>query len=286
MIFNERNDPNQISNLIDFNSRDFKAASNFSSNYSEISDQGNIEKSFDLYKQEDNYELNESQVSEYAVQRDNHDLTYNLCTEYESQNSMLNLNFIRLDKNNTNDLDILKLNNASIKENHGKQLFGITKNESDLSKNIFYYDKNFSKKKIMMDEYNKYKEEEGIENQYKNLMNQILGSNKSNNEDLGVETNKSQIENPLTQEIQIKNNGDSDELKSSLNKKMNSSTKNAKFLSSKKAFKDTDKDFAGESNNLNSNISNSVNNSNNSKVLDNDPSVTDLFGNIKLFSNF
>jgi len=285
MIFNERNDPNQISNLIDFNSRDFKAASNFSSNYSEISDQGNIEKSFDLYKQEDINELNESQVSEYAIQRDNHDLTYNICTEYESQNSMFNLNFIKLDKNynNTNDTDIVKLNNASIKENHEKQIFGMTKNESDFSKNIFYYDKNFSKKKIMMDEYNKYKDEKGIENQYKNLMSQILGSNKSNNQDLGVETNNSQSENPLDKEIQIKSNGDSNELKSGLNKKINSSTKHAKFLSSKNAFKDTDKDFPGDSNNLNSNISNSVNNSNNSKVLDHDPSVTDLIGNIQIF---
>ena len=90
MIFIERNDPNQISNLIDYQTGESGIKSNYSSLRSENSDIGNesrLNNSFD----KPCYRSVDSQISEYAVQKsiieNNNFLTK---SEYESGNSVLN----------------------------------------------------------------------------------------------------------------------------------------------------------------------------------------------------
>ena len=281
MIFIERNDPNQISNLIDFNTRDDKMASNFSSNYSEISDNGYNEKSFEINRQDENNSLNESQVSEYAVQRTFPDNNDNRFTEYESDSSMFNLNFIKIEKNSHN-LDFLKLNNLNDKQNEDMNIFGLDNNDTE-NNNIFNFDKSYSRKRNLMNEFDKYKEEENDQPKY--IMNDILGSNKTNNEELYLNANNSEINNNEEKNMfYINNNCNPQESNINLDIQNNNfKDKFTKFVgkaSNQQIPKIHKKVLMTKKDDLDTNMSNSVNNSNNSKILKADPSVDDLKGKI------
>lgn len=283
MIFNERNDPNQISNLIDFNTRESKVASNFSSNYSEISDNGNHERSFDINRQEDNNSLNESQVSEYAVQRTIPDGSDNRFSEYESQSSMFNLNFIKVE-NNCNNLDFLNMNHASNKNNEDMNVFGINNNNNDTenNNNIFNFEKSYSRKRNLMNEFDKYKEEEN--DHHKKILNDLLGSNKSNNEDIYINTHNSEANNNIDNMVYISDNCNTESSNINLNVENNNFidkfSKIVEKTGNKQIQKINNKVLMNNKRDMDSNISNSVNNSNNSKVLKADPSVDDLIGNL------
>jgi len=87
MIFNERNDPNQISNLIDYQTGESK--SNYSSLKSDISE--NDSKVFDNSFDKLHYRSVDSQISEYAVQKSVMEYNdFKSRSEYESGNSVLN----------------------------------------------------------------------------------------------------------------------------------------------------------------------------------------------------
>jgi hypothetical protein len=283
MIFNERNDPNQISNLIDFNTREYKMTSNFSSNYSEISDNGNNERSFDINKQEDNNSLNESQVSEYAVQRTIPDGSDNKFSDYESHSSMFNLNFIKVE-NNCNNLDFLNMNHASNKNNEDMNVFGMNNNnnETENNNNIFNFEKSYSRKRNLMSEFDKYKEEEN--DHPKNIQNEILGSNKSNNEDLYVNTHNSEANNNIDNMVYINNICNTESSNVNFDTENNNyKDKFSKFVEkacNKQIPKIHNKVLMNNKRDMDSNMNNSVNNSNNSKVLKADPSVDDLIGNL------
>lgn len=278
MIFNERNDPNQISNLIDFNTREYKMASNFSSNYSEISDNGNNERSFDINRQDENNSLNDSQVSEYAVQRTFTENNDNRYSEYESQSSMFNLNFIKIDNKDSN-LDFLKINHASNKQNEDMNVFGLNNNDTE-NNNIFNFDKSYSRKRNLMNEFDKYKEEENDQPQY--IINDILGTNKSKNEDLYMNTNNSEVNNNFENMVYVDNNCNTEG--SNINLDIKPKIFNDEYSkipgkgSNKQIPKAINKALMGNKDNMDTNMSHSVNNSNNSKILKADPSVDDLIG--------
>ena len=91
MIFNERNDPNQISNLIDYQSGESKLDSS-NSVLSEISEMGNESRMYDNSFDKPHYRSIDSQISEYAVQKSiiEYPEFKSGNNEYESQNSVLN----------------------------------------------------------------------------------------------------------------------------------------------------------------------------------------------------
>lgn len=87
MIFNERNDPNQISNLIDYQTGESKL--NYSTLKSDISE--NDSKVYDNSFDKPHYRSIDSQISEYAVQKSVMEYNdFKSRSEYESGNSVLN----------------------------------------------------------------------------------------------------------------------------------------------------------------------------------------------------
>lgn len=89
MIFIERNDPNQISNLIDYQTGESKL--NYSSGVSEVSENGNDSKLYENSFDKPHYRSVDSQISEYAVQKSVMEYTdFKSKSEYESGNSVLN----------------------------------------------------------------------------------------------------------------------------------------------------------------------------------------------------
>jgi len=281
MIFIERNDPNQISNLIDFSSRDYKIVSNFSSTYSDNSDNGNNEKSFDLYRQDDNNSLSESQISEYAVQKSFTDNNEKICSRDESQSSMYNLNFIKVENNNKDNLDFLNLNSEN-QNNEDMKIFGIKNNEFE-NKNIFNYDKLYSRKTLLMNEFDKYKEEEVNDNS-KYTLNKILEANKSDNEDLN-NTNNKEAKNNLRNKF-FMNNSNNEESNSNLDIQNKKFSENTTKFEAKGIIKQApipkihNKGLKINKVNLDFNRDISIDNLNNAKTLkeDHSPSCLDLIG--------
>ncbi len=270
MIFNKRNDSNQISNLINFNSRENPVTSNFSSYYSEISENCNNERSIDLHGQEDSIiSLSDSQISEYGVQKTMPDIVENRQSDYESRSSMFNFN--KFDSNKKT-LDFL---NSKMSKKLSKDIFR-DDNENKLTK--FNFVNSSSKKMNLMKEFVKSKAEANQNAKY--LMDEILKSD--NSENIGIESNHTKCFN-FNEELKDFNTEKSNinlvsqkDIPKYLVK--NDVLKNNQFDSSKEGKNKTLKD-----NILNSVNSNSSNNTNNSRNYNNDADMDDLVS--KIFFN-
>lgn len=140
MIFNERNDPNQISSLIDYQSGESKL--NYSSLRSNISE--NDSKVYDNSFDRPHNRSVDSQISEYAIQKSIFEFNDISRNDYETENSVNKLEFTI--RNNKEQEEIISSDKKQTDKNYGYLWNKRDENSLNLNSNNSNLNENFNLK--------------------------------------------------------------------------------------------------------------------------------------------